>query len=338
MEVGSESGGDARTGHTLGHTREHGREGPRCMREREQRGSWTRTDPGGCPSQPRRSALQAFSRLGPGPEEPRRRTGPEQRRRANERGVQRALSAKSGRLSGSVRLRGVGNDAALRAAPSNVLSLCSLRLSLRTSPDDRRPLCVPAYALYITVSTRLRPLLRPRDDVPVALSASVLVLRRVPHAPAPFPACLLRPLAGRGRVAVLCPLSTPSVPEHAVCALSRRLRLDHPPARHVSGDHPCGLHARLPLALVLDGDTWSRPTRLSLSQSLPQPACVLDLASPQPCPGSVLALAVQERQERRRQRRLGQLVDVGRGHHASLGREAQEDGARRAGRGLCSNS
>ena len=51
MEVGKDSGGDARTEHTLGHTREHGREGPRCMREREQRGSWTRTDPGGGPSQ-----------------------------------------------------------------------------------------------------------------------------------------------------------------------------------------------------------------------------------------------------------------------------------------------
>ena len=74
------------------------------------------------------------------------------------------------------------------------------------------------------------------------------------------------------------------------------------------------------------------------SRSLsPQPACVLDLASPQPRPGPVLALAVQERQGRRRQRRLGQLVDVGRGHPASLGREAQEDGPRRAGRGLRSN-
>ena len=38
MEVGRESGGDARTEHTQGHTREDGREGPRCMRERDQRG------------------------------------------------------------------------------------------------------------------------------------------------------------------------------------------------------------------------------------------------------------------------------------------------------------
>ena len=51
MEVGKDSGGVARTEHTQGHTREHGREGPRCMREREQRGSWTSTDPGGSPSQ-----------------------------------------------------------------------------------------------------------------------------------------------------------------------------------------------------------------------------------------------------------------------------------------------
>ena len=51
MEVGKDSGGDARTEPTLGYTREHGREGPSCMREREQRGSWTRTDPGGSPSQ-----------------------------------------------------------------------------------------------------------------------------------------------------------------------------------------------------------------------------------------------------------------------------------------------
>ena len=51
MEVGRESGGDARTEHTLGHTREHGREGPSRMREREQRGSWACTDPGGSPSQ-----------------------------------------------------------------------------------------------------------------------------------------------------------------------------------------------------------------------------------------------------------------------------------------------
>ena len=102
MEVGRESGSDARTGHTLGHAREYGREGPSRMREREQRGSWTRTEPGGSPSQPRRSALQPGCRLGPVPEEPRRHTWPEQRRRANERGVQRALSAKSGRLSGSV--------------------------------------------------------------------------------------------------------------------------------------------------------------------------------------------------------------------------------------------
>ena len=49
MKVGRESGGDARTGHTQGHTREYGREGPSRMREREQRGSWTRTDPGGSP-------------------------------------------------------------------------------------------------------------------------------------------------------------------------------------------------------------------------------------------------------------------------------------------------
>ena len=283
------------------------------------------------------SAPEACCPLGPSPEEPRRHTWPEQRRRAGERAVQRALSAKLGWLSGSVRLRGVGNDAALRAAPSNVLSLPSPRLSLRTSPDDRRPLCVPACALYITVSTRLRGLLRPRDDVSVALSASVLVLRRVPHAPAPFPACPPRPLAGRGRVAVLCPLSPAPLAEHAVRALSRRLRLHHPPARHVSGDHPCGLHARLPLALVLDRDPRPWPARLPLSQSLPQPACVLRLASPQPRPGSVLALAVQERQRGRRQRRLGQLVDVCRGHPPSLGREAEEDGPRRAGRGLRSN-
>ena len=111
MDVGRESGSDARTEHTLGHTREHGREGPRCMRVREQRprGSWTRTDPGGSPSQPRRSALQACYRLGPVPEEPRRHTGPEQRRRANERGVQRALSAKLGWLSGSVLASWRGN-------------------------------------------------------------------------------------------------------------------------------------------------------------------------------------------------------------------------------------
>ena len=103
MEVGKDSGGDARTGHTQGHAREHGREGPSRMRERDQRGSWTRTEPGGNPSQPRRSALQACCRLGPVPEEPRRRTRPEQRRRANERGLQRALSAKLGWLSGTVR-------------------------------------------------------------------------------------------------------------------------------------------------------------------------------------------------------------------------------------------
>ena len=130
MEVGKDGGGDARTEHTLGHTREYGREGPRCMREREQRGSWTRTEPGGSPSQPRRSALEPYCPFGPVPEEPRRHTWPEQHRRANERGVQRALSAKSGRLSGSVRRRGVGNDAALRAAPSNVLSLPSLFATL----------------------------------------------------------------------------------------------------------------------------------------------------------------------------------------------------------------
>ena len=75
MEAGRESGGDARTESTQGRTREHGREGPRCMREREQRGSWTRTEPSGSPSQAASectSALQAFSRLGPVPEEPRR--------------------------------------------------------------------------------------------------------------------------------------------------------------------------------------------------------------------------------------------------------------------------
>ena len=88
MEVGRVSGSDARTEHTQGHTREHGREVPRCMREREQRGSWTRTDAGGSPSQPRRSALEPCCRLGPSPEEPRRHTGPEQHRRANERGMQ----------------------------------------------------------------------------------------------------------------------------------------------------------------------------------------------------------------------------------------------------------
>ena len=96
MEVGSESGGDGRTEHTQGHAREHGREGPRYMREREQRVSWTRTDPGGSPSQPRRSALEPCCRLGPVPEEPRRHTWPEQLRRAGERAVQRALSAESG--------------------------------------------------------------------------------------------------------------------------------------------------------------------------------------------------------------------------------------------------
>ena len=96
MKVGKDGGGDARTGHTQGHTREYGREGPSRMREREQRGSWTRTDPGGSPSQPRRSALEPCCRLGPVPEEPRRHTWPEQHRRANERGVQRALSAESG--------------------------------------------------------------------------------------------------------------------------------------------------------------------------------------------------------------------------------------------------
>ena len=51
MEVGKDSGGDARTEPTQGHTREHGREGPSRMRERDQRGSWTRTDPGRSPSQ-----------------------------------------------------------------------------------------------------------------------------------------------------------------------------------------------------------------------------------------------------------------------------------------------
>ena len=51
MEVGRESGGDARIEHTQGHTREHGREGPSRMRERDQRGSWTCTDPGGSPFQ-----------------------------------------------------------------------------------------------------------------------------------------------------------------------------------------------------------------------------------------------------------------------------------------------
>ena len=149
MEAGKESGGDARTERTLGHTREHGREGPRCMREREQRGSWTRTDPGGSPSQPRRSALQPRCPLGPVPEEPRRHTWPEQRRRAGERGVQRALSAKSGQLSGSVRLRGVGNDAALRATPSNVLSRCLLSDSLCVRARTIAGRCACQLALCI---------------------------------------------------------------------------------------------------------------------------------------------------------------------------------------------